>query len=106
MKFKTDTLFLILSLVIGFAIGFVLEICLRYVLPFSENRIMIMTIYIAAFALVMGLVLLLKGLSNGTFVNMGKVMLLTLLAFLIAIVVLYSGTPLFSQRVQFHVKVP
>ncbi|MBE7036930.1 MAG: VWA domain-containing protein [Ruminococcaceae bacterium] len=92
MKFKTDTLFLILSLVIGFAIGFVLEICLRYVLPFSENRIMIMTIYIAAFALVMGLVLLLKGLSNGTFVNMGKVMLLTLLAF----VALVGFTALFE----------
>ncbi len=80
MKRKTDIVFLIISIVIGIVLGVLEETFYQAGIRFLDSRILTVTIYLFIYALILGIILLFKGLRNGTFVNFGKVMLFTVLA--------------------------
>jgi len=80
MKRKIDKVFLIISIVIGIILGVVEEILYKNEIIEFNSRIPCITLYLFVFALILGIILLFKGLRNSTYVNFGKVMLLTLVA--------------------------
>jgi len=82
MKIKTDKLFLVLSIVFGLIVGIFSETMYEDALC-VESRIICMVLAMVVFALVMGVIILFKGLLNGAYKNFGKVMMLTLLSFVV-----------------------
>lgn len=100
MKLKFDKVFMILSIIIGAVLGFVLELFYQNFFP-AGSRVLFVTAYIVLFALAFGIVLLIKGLSNGTFVNFGKIILFTLLSF----VVLTGCTALFEYIYEMNINI-
>ena len=100
MKLKYDKLFLVLSIIIGVVLGFVLELFYQNFFPMG-SRVLFVTAYIVLYSLAFGIVLLIKGMTNGTFVNFGKIILLTLLSF----VVLTGCTALFEYIYEMNINV-
>ena len=80
MKRKTDIIFLIVSIIIGIVLGVLEESLYQMGLSFLGNRIMCVTIYLFVYALILGIILLFKGLRNETFANFKRVMGFTVLA--------------------------
>ena len=80
MKRKFDKIFLIISIVIGIVLGVVEEILYKNEIINFNSRIPCITLYLFIFALILGIILLFKGLRNSIYVNFGKVMFLTLIA--------------------------
>lgn len=78
-KRKIDVLFVILSIIIGGIFGFFAEI-LYNAFFFEFSRVACITIYLALFVFVMGVIILFKSLIAGSFDRFGKVILLTLAA--------------------------
>ena len=79
MKRSIDKLFLIISIIIGIVFAVPNEVV------YSESHIAVTRIpaifaYLIVFAVVMGIILLIKGLQNGTYVHFGKIIAFTLLA--------------------------
>ena len=74
MKRKTDKIFLIVSIVIGAILGVVEEVLYKNEIIDFSSRIPCITLYLFVFALILGIILLFKGLRNSTYVNFGKVM--------------------------------
>ncbi len=81
MKRKFDVVFTIISIVLGGLLG-VAVTCLYDAgrIAFT-SRIPTVVLGFMAFILIMAIVLLVKGLTNGTFVHFGRVMAFTLAAF-------------------------
>ena len=92
MKRTIDKAFLFISIAIGIVLGIILEVLYREGVVEFGNRIVLVVLYLGIFVLAMGVVLLIKGLQNGTFVNFGRVMLFTLLS----IAVFVGGSVLFE----------
>lgn len=80
MKRKSDKVFLIISIIIGVVLGITEELVYTNSIIHFKSRILCITVYLFAFALILGLILLFKGLRNSSYVNFGKVMLLTMIA--------------------------
>lgn len=80
MKRKVDKVFLIISTIIGIVLGVIEEFLYKNNIIEFKSRIPCIMLYLFAFALILGVILLFKGLRNGTYVNFGKVMLLTLIS--------------------------
>lgn len=80
MKRKVDKVFLIVSVVVGIVLGIVEDALYKNKIIEFNSRIPCITLYLFVFALILGIIILFKGLRNSTFVNFGKVMTLTLIA--------------------------
>lgn len=80
MERKIDKIFIVISIVIGAILGVLGEALYQNDIIAFNSRIPCITVYLFAFALIIGVVLLIKGLQNDSFVKLGKVMALTLAA--------------------------
>ncbi len=80
MKRKIDIVFLIVSTIIGVVLGVLEEFLYKNNIIEFKSRIPCIMLYLLAFVLILGIILLFKGLRNSTYVNFGKVMALTLVA--------------------------
>ena len=79
MKRSIDKIFLIISIIIGIVFALPNEVIYSE-FNFIGTRIPVIFAYLIVFALVMGIVLLIKGLQNGTYVHFGRIIAFTLLA--------------------------
>lgn len=82
MKIKFNKAFLLISLFAGLVVGFLLDMVIEWKNEFGSDRILGVTVYLAAFALLVGIVILIKSVQTDAFANMSKIMVLVLAAFI------------------------